>query len=76
MRITEKIRDKILTHLPKRYAPIIAEQTGVSEMTVYRVLHHEHPHEAVATALVQLAHDTKKAAQERAKQLNKLIDQL
>lgn len=76
MQITEKIRDKILPHLPKRYAAIIAEQTNVSEMTVYRVLHHEYKNEQVSTALIQLAYDAKKQAHERAKQLNKLIDQL
>lgn len=76
MRITEKIRDKILTHLPKGYAATIASATGVSEMTVYRVLHHEQKNEKVALALIQLAHDAKKAARDQAKQVDKLIDQL
>lgn len=76
MRITEKIRDKILSHLPKGYAKTIADQCGVTDITVYRVLHHEQGNEKVASALIQLAHDTKKEAKDRAKQLNKLIDQL
>lgn len=76
MRITEKIRDKILSHLPKGYANIIAEQCGVTDITVYRVLHHEQFNEKVATALINLAVATKKAGKERAKQVNKLIDQL
>lgn len=76
MQITEKVRDKIINHLPKGYAATVAKITGTSEATVYRVLHHEQENEAVAEALIQLAHDTKMAAKQKALKHKRLIKQL
>ncbi|HMG90749.1 MAG TPA: hypothetical protein VK589_11840 [Chryseolinea sp.] len=59
MQITEKLRSKILLSLPKGYAKTVAVKCGVSEVTVYRVLHHGQDHFEVAEALINLAAETK-----------------
>lgn len=76
MQITEKLRGKILLSLPKGYARLIAEKCDVSEMTVYRVLHHGQENESVAEALIRLAHDTKESTKQKHKDLNRLAAQL
>lgn len=73
MKITEQIRDGLISSLPKNYARLVAETTRVSESTVYRVLHHEQENELVAEALIQLAEDTRekhKRLARKAKQLS------
>lgn len=76
MIVTEELRTKITSHLPKGYAQKIATECGVHPNTVYRVLHHEKENEKVFDALVRLAHKTKAAADSKHKDLNKIVAQL
>ena len=76
MQITEKLRTKIISHLPKGYAKEIAARCGVSEVTVYRVLHHKQNNLRVAEALINLAVETKQSMTVKHKQLLKTARQL
>jgi prolyl-tRNA editing enzyme YbaK/EbsC (Cys-tRNA(Pro) deacylase) len=76
MRITEKIRDKILLNMPKGYAAMVAKECGCSQMTVYRTLHVGNENEAVAEALIRLAARTKEEKLKKHKELEKLAKQL
>ncbi len=76
MQITEKLRGKILLSLPKGYAKQVAEKCDVSEMTVYRVLHHGQENAQVVEALIRLAHETKEEIKKQHKDLNRLAAQL
>lgn len=76
MKITEKIRTKILLHLPKGYAAEIANSCGVHVNTVYRVLHHEHSNDEVAEALIMLANKIKSEKSTKHKRLRNIVSQL
>jgi hypothetical protein len=76
MQITEKLRSKIILHLPKGYAKEVASRCGVSEVTVYRVLHHMQNNLRVAEALINLAAETKEAVNSRHKQILKIAKRL
>jgi len=76
MIITEKLRTKILLSLPKGYAKTIAANCGVSEQTVYNVLHHESRNMNVAEALIILARKHKEKISKDQKRINQLAKQL
>lgn len=59
MIIRAKLRNKILLHLPKGYAELIAAECKCHVNTVYNVLHHERENDAVALALLRLSNKTK-----------------
>lgn len=76
MQITEKLRAKILLSLPKGYAKTVASKCHVSEITVYRVLHHGQVNIAVAEELLRLAAQTKSSVDRDHKRLKSLTKQL
>lgn len=76
MKITEKLRAKIVLHLPKRYAKTVAEKCNVSEQTVYNVLHHGSSNLVVARCLLELANETKLDRKKTTKQIRSLTKRL
>lgn len=76
MKITEKLRAKIVLHLPKRYAKIVAEKCNVSEQTVYNVLHHGSSNLDVTRCLLELANETKLDRKKANKQIRSLTKRL
>lgn len=76
MQITEKLRAKILLSLPKGYAKSVAAKCGVTDLTVYRVLHHGQSNQKVAEALISLAAENKAKLARDHNRLKKLTKQL
>lgn len=76
MIINATLRDKITLYLPKNYAQLIAEETGVHPNTVYNVLYKGNDNMVVSEALIRMADKTKKEKQAKNKELQKIAEQL
>lgn len=76
MIITEKLRTKILLHLPDDYQKRGHEATGFSRSMIYKVLHEEHENDVIARWLLDTAVEFKKAKEETTKELSSIAKQL
>lgn len=76
MIITEKLRAKILLHLPSDYQKQGAEVTGYSRSMIYKVLHEGYENDKIATWLLSISKHTKEAREKTDHELSKLAQQL
>jgi hypothetical protein len=76
MIITEKVRNKILLHLPKDYQKQGEEETGFSRSMIYKVLHEEQENDTIALWLISKAKVEKELKEQTAHKLSKIAEQL
>lgn len=72
MIITDKLRSKILPHLPRDFRKQVVAATGCHENTVSDVLHKQQENLEVAEALVNIAHIHKRKKQSLRRRINSL----
>lgn len=76
MVITDKIRQKLLKHLPDNYRQIVAQRVGCHVNTVANVLHHGRHNLDVAHALLQLAQEEKAKNAKKESEAKAIAEQL
>lgn len=76
MIITEKVRNKILLHLPDDYQKQGNEATGFSRSMIYKVLYEGHENDTIANWLLRTALEIKKQKEESDKHLSAIAKQL
>lgn len=76
MIITEKLRAKILLHLPKDYQKQGEEETGFSRSMIYKVLHEGQDNDMIAEWLINKAHHIKLKKKKRSHKLSRIASQL
>ena len=76
MIITEKLRNKILLHLPEDYQKRGNEATGYSRSMIYKVLHEGQENDIIANWLFNTALKIKKEKEQADKTLSAIAKQL